>query len=187
MRNVPRLLQGGVLITFALGAVVLAGCRAVADEANNREHTSAASMMMGQPVFALACYGQRLDGLTGTSFTHFDFTNHNDAGAITISRVVVYRSDGSLACEDTQPKVLGPHAGSHLNSNQMAQQLCPTWLPEPTPGTHAFSLIAYWSPSPGVYGPFNPLSGVSDITVTRALDGQVLRTAFECKAVWSRN
>jgi hypothetical protein len=156
---------------------VLVGCSAGADA------PQASAALTASPTFALYCYGQRLSGLTGNTNTQWDLINLNDEATITISRIIVYRWDGSIACQDLEPKVLGPHAVDHSNANRMAQLLCPDWLPEPTPGTHSLSFIAYWSLSGYPYGPWNPLTGVSSVTHT-APDQQIVPFSFECKPIW---
>jgi hypothetical protein len=123
-----------------------------------------------------------MEGLTANIYTQVDFANNNDEGSISIHRLAIYRSDGTIACEG-EIKSLEPHQVGHYNTGRFIQ--CPAWLPEPNPGTASLSLIAYWS-----YGnPYvqfrNPLVGVSKVIFTHS-SGAVSATSFECKPVTLR-
>jgi hypothetical protein len=166
------------LACIVFGAALLSGCNAAANAPQ-----ASALMVAPQPGGVLACYGQRLQGATGNTVTQLDFTNNNDEGTISIDRLVVYRANGSIACQDLEPRILEPHSNRHYNTERSFPQ-CGDWLPEPTPGTHSLSFIVYWSHKglPNAWAR-NALVGVTDVTHTTP-DQQVVRTAFECKPIF---
>jgi hypothetical protein len=169
-------LQGWAL--GILGAAVLSGCNAVAEETTD----ATASLMAVRPGGVLACFGQRVanPALDATITTQLAFTNHNDNATIVIDRLVVYRWDGTFACQD-EPWTLGPHQSLHRATERFFQ--CPDWLPEQSVGSGNLSFIVYWSYKDSNNGPPRPLDGATWVVRASATAGSQTSTSFECKPV----
>jgi len=174
MRNVLRLLQGGVLITFALGVVVLAGCSATASETDMRVSSSALTASPTPNGGILACSAMHRD-LVGNSVILL--SNDNDEGVIRIDRLLVYGYDGHLACTLQDLLVLNPHQMGPLLTKPLAG-----WC-IPSEGSPKVRFIVYWSRDGNKGGTLNPLDGWSEITYTDSTGAVVAKIARECKAI----
>jgi len=178
MRNVFRLLQGGVLITFALGALVLAGCSATASETDMRVSSSALTASPTPNGGILACSAVHTDGAF-VSRSVILLSNDDDGGSIKVDRVLVYARDGQLACTLQDPMVLGPHQmGSLLTKNL-------TWcLPQASGGgAGKVRFIVYWSRDGLKGGTLNPLDGWTQINTSDSSGGFLSAFARDCKAI----
>lgn len=183
MKHVLRLLQGGVLITFALGAVVLAGCSAGAQDAAQRGSSSQALGTSARPGGMLVCFGQRIEGIAGTWFTKIHPFNNNDEVSISIDKMIVYDYDGSTPCDPLPSFVLAPHATLDLNMNRGPfPTACSNWAMATSPGTGGFSVVLYWSVVDNPRGYVNGLAAYSDVYQTRA-SGQFGWTSHGCEAI----
>jgi hypothetical protein len=179
MRNVLRLLQGGVLITFALGVVVLAGCSATASETDLRDSSSALTASPTPNGGVLACSATHSDGVN-KAYSVILLSNDDDAGSIRIDRLLVYGYGGNVVCNipDPIPNVLNPHQLGALPTKPMAQAGC-----IPSEGSPKFRFIVYWSRDGNKGGTLNPLDGWSEITYTDSTGAVLSKMARDCKAI----
>ena len=178
MKNVLRLLQGGVLITFALGAVVLAGCSATASDRD--APVSAALTASPTPnggVLACSAMHREKEGMDQVNSVIL-LSNDNDEGLIRIDRLLVYDYGGHVVCTVPNPLVLNPHQMGPLLTNPLVQGGC-----LPIDGSPKFRFIVYWSRDGNKGGTLNPLDGWSEITTTDSSGAVVAKIARECKAI----
>lgn len=176
MRNVLRLLQGGVLISFALGAVVLAGCSATASEVD----VTASAALTAAPTpngGVLACSAVHEAGGNQVRSIIL-FSNDNDRGSINIDRVLVYGRDGQLACTVPSPMVLDPHQMGSLLTASLT-----SCLPQGPGGAGKVRFIVYWSRDGKMSGTLNPLDGWSEITTSDSSGVVLAKIARDCKAI----
>jgi hypothetical protein len=178
MRGVLRLLQGGVSITFALGAVVLAGCSATASEV---DATSSAALTAAPTPNGgiLACSANHTNGPNNV-YSVIQLSNDNDQGSIKIDRVLVYGRDGGQpTCTVLNPMVLDPHQIGVLPTGELTH--C---LPQgPGPGYGRVRFIVYWSRDGNRGGTLNPLDGWSEITTADSSGAVLAKIARDCKAI----
>lgn len=106
----------------------------------------------------LGCRGSNLllsGGAEGNRvYSNYRFTNFNDAGTITIDKMLVYGNDGTVLCNfpavtpfpASFKSALGPHNVAMINTLQMNAAGC---LPNPNypqfSDAHRLSVIIYWS------------------------------------------
>ena len=178
MRNVLRLLQGGLPIVFALGVVVLAGCSATASDINapgSAALTAAPTPNGG----VLACTAFHTDLADQSIRTTVLFGNDDDTGNISIDRAVVYTSDGVPACTLTNLSVLEPHQTFGLLTPRLDD--C---LPQNQTGPRLkFRVVIHWSRVGIKGGTLNPLDGWSEITTSDASGVVLAKIARDCKAI----
>ena len=178
MRNVLRLLHVGLLIVFALGVVVLAGCSATASDINapgSAALTAAPTPNGG----VLACTAFHTDLADQSIRTTVLFANDDDSGNISIDRAVVYTSDGLPACTLTNLSVLEPHQTFGLLTPRLGD--C---LPQNQTGPRLkFRVVIHWSRVGIKGGTLNPLDGWSEITTSDASGFVLAKIARDCKAI----
>ena len=182
MKNVFRLLQGGVLITFALGAVVLAGCSATASEVDAT--ASAALTVAPTPnggILACSAMQKDQDGVNLVNSVIL-LSNDNDEGLIKIDRLLVYAYDGHLACDipNPIPYVLNPHQMGPLPTKPLSG---PNGCLPAEPFSPKVRFIVYWSREGTKGGTLNPLDGWSEITTLDSSGVVLAKVARECKAI----
>jgi len=181
MRNVLRLLQGGALIAFALGAVVLAGCSATASEVD----ATASAALTAAPtpnggILACSAMHKDQDGVNLVNSVIL-LSNDNDEGIIKIDRLLVYAYDGHLACTVPNPLVLNPHQMGPLPTKPLAGPGgCLSMQPEGSPKVR---FIVYWSREGNKGGTLNPLDGWSEITTLDSSGVVLAKIARDCKAI----
>ena len=121
MKNVLRLLQGGVLITFALGAVVLAGCSATASEVDaTTKATLTAAPTPNGGILACSAMHREKEGMDQVNSVIL-LSNDDDEGLIRIDRLLVYDYGGHVVCTVPNPLVLNPHQMGPLLTKPLVQ------------------------------------------------------------------
>lgn len=180
MRNVPRLLQCGVLFAFTLGIVVLVGCSATASERD----ASVSAALTASPTpngGILACSANHSDAGNQVRSVIL-FSNDDDEGSIKVDRVLVYGRDGGApTCTLPNPMVLGPHQmGSILTANP---NLATCFPQGPGGGGGKVRFIVYWSRDGKKGGTLNPLDGWSEITTSDSSGVVLAKISRDCKAI----
>ena len=170
-----------------VGAVVLSGCNAVAQDSRDVSGASSAlSVEGGGTGGALACTGDHNAG--GQRNTAVRLTNHNDTGIIYVDRLVAYLGeDGSVLCDSAVPPSntdvyidtpgpLGPHQVFNFRTKFIG---CMDKAGS-VGGGHV-TLVVYWSHAKGGHGRLNPLLADSMVTLWDTATSQIIsREARPC-------
>jgi predicted small secreted protein len=163
-----------------VGAMVLSGCNAVAQDGRDGSGSSSAlSMEGGGAGGVLACTGDHNSG--GQRHTAVRLTNHNDTGIIYVNRLVAYfGQDGSVLCDSAVPPSntdlyidapgpLGPHQVFNFRT------ILTSCMDKagPVGGGHV-TFVVYWSHAKGGHGRLNPLLADSMVTLSNTATNEII-------------
>jgi hypothetical protein len=176
-----RRLQGWACVV--VGAVVLAGCNAVASESEAAQASAALAATPHGGVLGCTARKHLVPFGGNRLVSRLFLANYNDAATISVDRIDAYSMNGTKLPCNFSPVVVEPH---QLSADTPLADACipvsSDWAEGP------FTLIVYWSyaqpPVPGAMRYTNPLVGWIEKAVLDQA-GAVVRAwdSLECKAI----